>query len=152
VVDFNRFYEFKDNLSNAYDIIWFVEEFYAYSSAEDVTQSLLVPQGYAASYNVPYNKTLNSVANLTTNYTDDPRYTLFKKYAPGIQDYEGFRYVMRLNNFSDTGDHCQAIASRCDLANGTISGLPWGALDCKTTSSAGIADHIAVIQDGPTYQ
>jgi len=54
LIDFNRYFEFKDNLTAAHDIIWFTEEFYGYTAASDVTQTVLVPQGYAASYNTPY--------------------------------------------------------------------------------------------------
>jgi len=37
VVDYNRYFEYKNNLKDAKDIIWFVEEFYGYQSVEDVT-------------------------------------------------------------------------------------------------------------------
>jgi len=50
-----------------------------------------------------------------TNYTSDIRAILFDKYAPGIKDWDGFKYVMRLNNYSDTSNYCNAIAARCDL-------------------------------------
>jgi len=45
---------------------------------------MLVPNSYVASYNVPYNLTLAAIADNPTNYTDDPRAVLFRKYAPGI--------------------------------------------------------------------
>jgi len=55
---------------------------------------------------------------------------------------------MRLNNYSDTHDHCQAIASRCDLEAGTT--FPWGACDCKATDDNMVGNHLAWIIDGPT--
>jgi len=37
LIDFNRYFEYKDDLKNAKDIIWFVEEFYGYTAIADVT-------------------------------------------------------------------------------------------------------------------
>lgn len=138
------------NIENATDIIWMAEEFYSLTSVQDLTQTLLIPQGYVASYNVPYNKTIEKFSKLDTNYTDDPRAILFAKYAPGIQTFDEFQYVMRLNNISDTGDYCEAIASRCDLNPQTT--FPWGAVDCKCTSNDLIEELQAWIQSGPTYE
>jgi len=57
---------------------------------------------------------------------------------------------MRLNNHSDTGDWCQAIAARCDLESD--SEFPFGSVDCKSTDDKKVGDHKAWIQDGPTYE
>jgi hypothetical protein len=58
-----------------------VEEFYFLQAAEDVTQSLLIPQGYVASFNVPYNQSIYNVSNYTGQYPytylTDPRAILF---------------------------------------------------------------------------
>jgi len=148
LIDFNNYNASKGNLSEAKDIIWMVEEFYSLTSAQDVTQQLLVPQGYVASYNVPYNATIQELSQDDTNYTTDARYHLFKKYAPGIKNFEDFKFVMRLNNVSDTGDVCDAIASRCDLDSSQDA--PWGAIDCKVTSSKWVTDHQAWIISSPT--
>jgi len=67
---------------------------------------MLVPNGYVASYNVPYNTTLWEISDDPTTYENDPRAVLFRKYAPGIKNWDDFRFVMRLNNYSDTHDHC----------------------------------------------
>jgi len=150
VVDFNNYWHAKNNISAAQNIIWMVEEFYSLTSAQDVTQELLIPQGYVASYNVPYNQTLWNVSENPTTYTNDPRAILFAKYAPGIQTIQQHQYTMRLNNISDTGDYCQAIAARCDLQ--TNSSFPFGACDCKVTSDFFVGQHQALIIDGPTSE
>jgi len=150
LIDFNNYNQYKNNMSAAVDIIWFVEEFYSLTSIEDVTQALLVPQGYVASYNVPYNTTLLLWSENPTNYTNDTRALLFDKYAPGIQTAEEFLYVMRLNNFTDTGDYCAAIAARCDLASNTS--FPFGAIDCKATSDYMVGNHEAWLIAGPTSE
>jgi len=134
-------------MSNASNIIWFIEEFYNLTSQMDVTQELLVPQGYVASYNVPYNLTILQESENPTNYTNDTRAILFAKYAPGIQTWDDFVYVMRLNNYTDTGNYCEAIASRCDL-NSTPA--MFGAIDCKATSDSMVPNHQAWIIVGPT--
>jgi len=148
IIDFNNYNVAKNNLSQAQNIIWMVEEFYGLTSAQDVTQQLLIPQGYVASYNVPYNQTIQNLSQDTTSYTTDPRYTLFKKYAPGIKNFEDFKNVMRMNNISDTQDYCQAIASRCDLSPNQTE--PWGAFDCKITSDKWVSDHQIWLISGPT--
>jgi len=91
---------------------------------------------------------LEKIANLTVNYTNYIRAILFEKYAPGIQNWDDFKYVMRLNNISDTGNYCDAIASRCDLARN--NSFPFGATDCKCTDANMVATHNAWIIDGPT--
>jgi len=138
------------NIENATNIVWFVEEFYNFTSTEDVTQSLLIPQGFAASYNVPYNLTLAAISNDTTNYTSDPRAILFGKYAPNIETIEDMRFVMRLNNYSDTSNWCQAISSRCDLSSNRT--FPFGAIDSKVTANFLIDDQSAWIIAGPTTE
>jgi len=150
LVDFNNYKLYKNNTAQAKDIIWLVEEFYSLTSAQDVTQTLLIPQGYVASYNVPYDPEIQKLSKNPTNYTTDPRYYLFKKYAPGIKTMDDFRYVMRLNNKSDTGDYCQAIAARCDLSDKRE--FPNGALDCKATSDTMITNHQSWIIAGPTSE
>jgi len=148
VIDFNNYNASKSHLTQAKNIIWMIEEFYNLTKAQDVTQTLLIPQGYVASYNVPYDPAIQELSQDDTNYTTDPRYHLFKKYAPGIKNFDDFRYVMRLNNVSDTGDVCSAIASRCDLDD--TEDEPSGAIDAKTTSSRLVTDHQAWIISGPT--
>jgi len=148
LVDFNAYQTYKNNMTAAQNIVWFAEEFYNFTSVNDVTQALLVPQGYVASYNVPYNATLEAVSHDNTNYTDDPRYYLFLKYAPNVENLAGMQSVMRMNNFSDTNNYCQAISARCDL-NNSIS-FPFGAIDSKVTSDALIGNREAWIIAGPT--
>jgi len=150
ILDFNNYNAFKNDLSEARDIIWMVEELYDLTSAQDVTQELLIAQGYVASYNVAYNATLEAYSQLDTNYTTDPRHDLFKKYAPGIKNFEDFKSVMRMNNISDTQDYCTAIASRCDLA--PDQDYPSGAFDCKITSNEWVGQHQNWIISGPTSE
>jgi len=150
IVDFNKYNQYKNNLAAAKDIVWMAEEFYSLQSASDMTQSMLIPQGYLASYNVPYNASIQKLSQNPTNYTSDPRYFLFKKYAPGIQNIEDFKSVMRRNNHSDTGNYCQAIAARCDLER--PNSYPSGALDCKVTSDTMVSTHQAWIINGPTAE
>jgi len=150
VVDFNNYFKYKNNMTEAVDIIWMVEEFYGFTSTEDQTQALLIPQGYVSSYNVPYNQTLQIISQDPTNYTSDPRAILFKKYAPTIQTMDDFRFMMRLNNHSDTNDYCEAIASRCDLQY--PGDFPFGAVDCKVSADNLVGAHQAWIIDGPTTE
>jgi len=150
VVDFAQWEQQKYNIKDASNIIWMVEEFYKMQSFSDVTQSLLVPQGYVASYNVPYNATIEKYCKNPTNYTNDPRAILFAKYAPNITSFDNFTFVMRLNNHSDTNNYCSAIAARCDLQY--AKQFPFGALDCKATSNTMIPTHQALIQLGPTTE
>jgi len=56
-----------------------------------------------------------------------------------------------MNNHSDTGDYCQAIAARCDLQP-TGSNMLMGAIDCKVTSDSLVPNHEALIILGPTYE
>jgi Phospholipase B len=56
-----------------------VEEYYYLSSSEDVTQTLLIPQGYVGSYNNPYNQSIYDVTGYTGyTYFTDPRADLMK--------------------------------------------------------------------------
>jgi hypothetical protein len=91
VVDFNQYNSSKGDLTQAKNIIWLVEEFYSLTSAQDVTQTLLIPQGYVASYNVPYSPAIQALSENPTNYHNDSRAILFGKYAPGIQDLNEFK-------------------------------------------------------------
>lgn len=150
LIDFNNWNASVSDLSQAKNVIWMVEEFYQLTSYQDVTQELLVPQGYVASYNVPFTAAIQNLSMNPTNYTTDPRAILFKKYAPGIQSLDDFKFVMRLNNVSDTGDYCQAISSRCDLNPNTS--FPWGAIDCKVTSDYLAPTQQAWVIAGPTHQ
>jgi len=150
IVDFNNYYLYKDNLSQAKDILWFIEEFYNLTKAQDVTQELLVPQGYVASYNVPYDPAIQQISQDPTNYTTNPRHDLFQKYASGVKNFEDFKNVMRMNNITDTNDYCEAIASRCDLQPAQT--VPWGAYDAKVTSDQWIKNHQAWIISGPTTE
>jgi len=63
-------------------IVWIIEEFYSLTSAQDVTQALLIPQGYVGSYNVPYNQSIWDISGYNKsypfNYTSDPRALLMK--------------------------------------------------------------------------
>jgi hypothetical protein len=148
VVDFSQYTQNKANLAAAQNIIWMVEEFYEYSSVQDVTQELLIPQGYVASYNVPYDPVIQNATGDNTTYWDAPRTFLFAQYAPGIKTVEDFKYVMRLNNYSDTENYCSAIASRCDLEYNTS--FPFGAVDAKVTSDTLVVNQDAWIVNGPT--
>lgn len=150
LIDFKNYNASKNDLSQAQDIIWMVEEFYNLTSVQDVTQELLIPQGYVASYNIAYNEAIYNLSKYPYNYTNYSRAILFEKYAPGIQDLDDFKYVMRLNNISDTGDYCQAISCRCDLNPTTV--FPWGAVDCKVTSEIMAPNHQAWIISGPSSQ
>ena len=84
IADYNIYNQFQNNLSspNVSNIVWMVEEFYYLLKSEDVTQSLLIPQTYVASYNVPYNQEIYDVSGYSTqygfNYYDDPRAVLFR--------------------------------------------------------------------------
>ena len=147
MIDYKNYELYKKNLSKAKNIVWIIEEFFSLTSSQDVTQ-LLVNQGYLASYNVPYDPKILELSKSSTNYTNDPRYHLFKKYAPGIKHMDDMKNVMRLNNVSDTGDFCDAIASRCDLDK--TEEYPWGATDCKITSDKMVAQHQNWIISGPT--
>ena len=148
VVDFNSYNASKGDFSHAKDIIWMIEEFYTLTSAIDVTQELLVPQGYVASYNAPYNKTLWELSKNLDHYDNNPRAKLFAKYAPEIKNLEDFQNVMRKNNHSDTDLYCLAIAPRCDLQS--VTDIPFGAIDCKITNDNMVTQHQAWIQSGPT--
>jgi hypothetical protein len=150
IIDFNNYLNNKNSLSEAKNIVWIIEELYYMTSAQDVTQTLLIPQGFVASYNEIYNPVLLTYSQNYQNYTNVPRYMLFNKYAPGIQTFEDLQIVMRLNNVSDTGNYCDAIACRCDLqphGPGVI-----GAIDCKATSASMIGDLEAYIIAGPTTE
>jgi len=85
-----------------------------------------------------------------TNYTNNVRAILFDKYAPNISNWDNFKSVMRLNNYSDTGNYCNAIAARCDLESNTT--FPFGAVDCKATDAFMAKNHESWIIDGPTDQ
>jgi hypothetical protein len=153
LVDFNNYEKYKNNMSEAQDVVWIVEDFFYLKTHEDVTQALLVPNGYVASYNVPYNQQVLIASANPTNYTNDPRYFLFKKYAPGIQNVSDFQFVIRLNNISDTGSYCSAIAPRCDLGNTTgYPAWPFGQIDTKLTNATMVQTESAIIIVGPTTE
>lgn len=151
IIDFNNYLNNKNNLSKATDIIWMIEEFYAMTSAQDLTQSMLIPQGFVASYNEVYNPILQAYSMNSDNYTNAPRYMLFNKYAPGIKTFADFQTVMRMNNISDTGNYCDAIACRCDLEGPNGPG-PFGAMDCKASAASMISSRDAYIISGPTTE
>jgi len=130
-----------------------IEEFFALQNAEDVTQTMLIPQGYVASYNVPYNKSIYDVSGYANdygyNYTTDPRALLFKKYVPNVKDINTAKHLIRYNNISDFHDLCSSIAPRCDLIK---EGYIFGAIDGKVTNSKLAKELIAHIISGPTTQ
>jgi len=47
---------------------------------------------------------------------------------------------MRMNNISDTGNYCKAIAARCDLESGRSNPFH-GATDCKITDPEMVPYH-----------
>jgi len=147
IIDFNSYFAFKNDLSKAKDIVWIVEEFYSLTSSQDVTQELLIPQGYVASYNAAYDADIQALSE-KPDYTTESRYTLFKKYAPGIKNLEDVKAVIRMNNISDTNDYCLAIAGRCDLSPKETD--PWGSIDGKVTSDKFVSDHKMWIVSSPT--
>jgi len=60
---------------------------------------------------------------------------------------------MRLNNYSDTENFCEAIAPRDDLSNTTGSpAFPFGQLDCKVTNNEMITTQQALVIVGPTTE
>merc|ERR1712146_293521 len=59
-----------------------------------------------------------------------------------------FKFVMRLNNHSDTNNYCEAIANRFDLEGKR----PFGAFDCKATTDEMVPKLQASIQCGPTTE
>jgi len=149
LVDFANYTAQKGNLENATNIIWFIEEFYNFTSTEDVTP-LLINQSYVASYNLPYNQSLQNVSDDNSTYNDCPRQKLFAQYAPNVENMEGMQWIMRYNNFSYFDNWCMAIASRCDLGSNTT--FPFGAIDSKITSNYLIGNQEAMIIAGPTTE
>lgn len=54
------------------------EEFYYVIEKFDVTQSLLVKQGYVAGYNVPYSKSIIDISQYPSTWANDTRAIIFK--------------------------------------------------------------------------
>lgn len=77
VVDYDKFEQYKSNFSAGQDVIWMVEEFYGFTSVNDLTATMLAEQNFVASYNVPYDPTIEKVSQYPNNYTTAPRYHLF---------------------------------------------------------------------------
>lgn len=59
-------------------LVWMCEEFYYVIEKFDVTQSLLVKQGYVAGYNVPYSKSIIDISQYPSTWTNDTRAIIFK--------------------------------------------------------------------------
>lgn len=154
VLDYTKYDLYKNNLSAAEGIMWMVEEYFALESALDVTQELLVKQGYVAGYNVPYNQSIYDISGYSTNYnytyTNDPRAVLFREYGPAAKDFNSVKHLMRYDNVSDTGDICKAIAPRCDLLQ--INASDFGAIDAKVTNRQFTKEMVASIISGPTTE
>jgi Phospholipase B len=153
VIDFNQYLANKNNLTAASNIIWMIEEFYKMTSALDVTQTMLIPDGYVASYNTPFNPMIEAYSGTKTGDTYDtaPRFFLFERYAPFIQNIQNFQTVMRMNNYSDFHNFDEAIAARFDLLSGD-NAFPFGAIDSKVTAASLISNMQAWIVLGPTNQ
>lgn len=62
------------------NVLLMVEEFFGLTPVQDITQSMLVKNKYAASYNVPYDQSIVDVANYSAGdtYDADHRAVLFK--------------------------------------------------------------------------
>jgi len=62
--------------------VWMAEEFYFKINSKDITQELLLAQGYVAGFNVPYDESIYNISGYDKgygyNYTSDPRAKLFK--------------------------------------------------------------------------
>ena len=59
-------------------IVWMCEEYYYVLEKFDVTQTLLVKQGYVAGYNVPYSQAIIDIANYTSTWANDTRALIFE--------------------------------------------------------------------------
>jgi len=154
VVDYNKYATYKNNMSAAEGIVWMAEEFYFQINSKDVTQELLVAQGYVAGYNVPYGQSIYDVSGYDQgynyNYTSDPRAKLFKKYASNVTNLDTIKELIRHNNVSDTDSPCVAISPRCDLLEDGPS--IFGAIDGKALNSKMVKTMTASIISGPTTQ
>jgi len=132
------------------DLLWIIEQLPSYYRSEDITNKF-VEQGWWPSINTPFFENMFIMANYSGqqqaepdkkdiwSYYKQPRYRIFERDAPHVNDFEGFKKLMRYNNWENDplmlGDPSFGIIARYDLRpkNGTKYGprYPVAGLDSK---------------------
>ncbi|ELP83376.1 hypothetical protein EIN_372710 [Entamoeba invadens IP1] len=126
------------------DLLLIAEQIPGRVEIQDVT-SVLIKQGYWASYNSPYSKTIRDISGYTErekdygerySYTKSPRRRIFDRDAKHINTLDQIKKFMLLNKFKTDplteGKPGATIAARYDLDENRPS--PFGAVDCKINS------------------
>lgn len=181
VVDYNRISPSRDTGRARQPrvksgLLWVLEQLPNYIKAEDLT-SVLLQQGYWASYNVPYFKDVFTMSGNDPlvrkygnwfSYDHSPRAEIFRRDQGGVTDLQSMLRLMRSNDFQhDPLSVCNctpahngenAIAARSDL-NPAGGRYPWGALghrnhgatDTKITSRALAAELRFLGESGPPH-
>eukprot|EP00929_Paragymnodinium_shiwhaense_P119046 TRINITY_DN90936_c0_g1_i1.p1 TRINITY_DN90936_c0_g1~~TRINITY_DN90936_c0_g1_i1.p1 ORF type:complete len:688 (+),score=82.15 TRINITY_DN90936_c0_g1_i1:112-2175(+) len=142
VVDYNLFIAGERVKPNT---VWVVEQVPGLTHKADVSE-ILNNQGYWGGYNRPYfpderfltgHKQAEAQYGDLYSYDRNPRATIFKNYAPNVQNLIAMRSLMNRNKFPHEGvlplrpEH--AISSRMDLDN-MGGALPNGGIDAKVTN------------------
>ncbi|XP_069463343.1 phospholipase-B 81-like [Ambystoma mexicanum] len=124
-------------------------------------QTAILRQGYWASYNVPFHKsiyTLSGYPELVHTYGSDmtydlaPRAKIFRRDQGTVRDLESLKSLMRYNNYEKepyaTLNPCNTICCREDL-NPDLP-IPSGCYDTKVSDFNLIASFSAYAISGPT--
>ncbi|XP_034251740.1 putative phospholipase B-like 2 [Thrips palmi] len=175
VVDYTRLVPQSEGQSKS-GLLYVLEQLPGFIKAEDLT-SVLLSQGYWASYNVPYFKDVFSMGGnepLVRKFGDwftfehSPRAEIFRRDQGKVSDLQGMWRLMRSNDFKNdplsvcnctpTHNGENAIAARSDL-NPADGKYPWGALghrnhgatDTKITSKELAASLRFLGESGPPH-
>lgn len=145
IVDYNRYRQGKKD-----GLVWMVEEAFTSYASQDVTQDLLLKNGYVSSYNIAYNKQIyDMLCDFNATYDNDTRAGLYRQHQYMATNLEAIKHLTYLNQ-NLTGSQCKEIAARCDIPSPGSKLTIFGLIDTKITSSRLQADKVVAIKSSPT--
>lgn len=166
IVDYNKFTPHAKELQPG--TLWILEQIPGYIQSEDSTH-ILQSNGYWASYNRPYFKTINEKSmykHFTKlhgemfSYLDCPRAQIFKREHKKVHNIEDMKVLMQYNRYQedDLSDGCpgNTIASRFDLpplegSRCDVYPVTNGATDSKISNYELAQKLLSVTRGGPTW-
>ena len=156
-----RYQEPKPNL------LWLIEQMPGDFERLDISD-ILKRQGYWPSFNVPFTPKIYNLSGCPEkvntsgeiySYYDSPRYKIFARDAPTIDNFEEFKFMMLYNDWTNDPlslhDPGLAIAARYDLRSTGAYGprKAFGMIDAKCTRLTEACTKLRFhAHPGPTYQ
>jgi hypothetical protein len=170
IVDHKQFTPGQPTRANT---LWIASQIPGDVVTADVT-SVLISQGYWASYNIPYFPDLWNVLGYESllqqagadgeylwSYGESFRAQIFARDAPNVKTIEDMQAIIQENNWQtdplSKGSADLAIASRMDLSNGPLNpNGAFGAIDAKLTAWSLMSPSTGVMnvltKSGPTIE